>query len=265
MAGDSLNIAVAQFGFIDGEKKDNLNKALHYMVRAAAEGADIVILPEMFLTGFPVEIPMAQLAETMPGDSMLKLQESAVKNGIAVAGSMPEWDENSKTSFNTCFYINRGGKLLGKYRKIQLFNREKNYVSAGNSLTVVEDGGIRYGLLICYDLEFPEIARTLAEGGAQVLLVPSANMEPYGLFHRLFTQARAIENHQFVAYCNRTGQNRFFTFCGGSCLANPFGEIVADLAQEEGLMMATARLDLISQSKELYNYLDERKVFFKSW
>ena len=76
-------------------------------------------------------------------------------------------------------------------------------------------------------------------------------------------RARAIENHQYVIYCNRVGQNKFYTFCGESCLVNPFGEIVAELSHEEGFLTAKAPLVSITQSKTLYDYLDERRDFFK--
>ena len=261
---NSVNVALAQFNILEGEKKKNLSKALEHVARAAADGADIVLMPEMFLTGYPPEIPMAQLAETMHGESIRKIRESAANNGIAVVGSFPEWDGDLNTGFNTAFFIDRGGELLGKYRKIHLFDREKDFVSAGEELTVIEDRGIRYGMLICFDLEFPEPSRALAMDGIQVLLVVSANMEPYGPFHRVFARARAIENHLFVAYSNRTGGNSSYKFCGESCLIDPLGEVVCELSREEGVVSAEVRLDCITRSKTVYDYLAQRKVLFNA-
>lgn len=259
---NKLTFALAQFPFVEGEKKTNLEKALHFISKSALQGADIVLLPEMFLTGYPSHIKMAQIAETLSGgESILLLQAAAKEHKIAITGSYPEWDPISSKVYNTAFFIGADGEMLASYRKIHLFDRESQYVSPGNELVTVDYRGVRLGLLICYDLEFPEPARALALMGAQILIVVSANMEPYGLYHRIFAQARAIENHMIVAYCNRTGSNNAYRFVGESCLVDPFGHILCELGEEEALAVGTVDLGMLAKSKDLFNYLNERKTF----
>ncbi|HED24759.1 MAG TPA: carbon-nitrogen hydrolase family protein, partial [Firmicutes bacterium] len=192
---EKVRIAIAQFSILEGDKKANLFKALTYIHSAADKGAELVLLPEMFLTGYPINIPMVELAEPMEGESIQGIRNVARELKIAVIGSYPEWDAEGRCSYNTAFFIGEDGQVRGKYRKIHLFDREDHYVEAGRDICVIDYNGLNYGLLICFDLEFPEPARALAMAGAQVLLVVSANMNPYCNFHRIFAQARAIENH----------------------------------------------------------------------
>jgi 5-aminopentanamidase len=258
----TTKIAAAQFDVLEGDKEANLNKALVFIRSAAGKGAGLILLPEMFLTGYPLDIPMAELAEPLDGKSLHSIREVARALKIAVVGSYPEWDAEDNNSYNTAFFIGADGEVLGKYRKIHLFDREDNFVGAGQNISIINYNGLNYGLLICFDLEFPEPARALAMAGAQILLVVSANMEPYCMFHRIFARARAIENHLYVAYCNRTGANKTYRFCGESCLVNPLGELVCELGIDENLMFGEIRLEEISKSKTIYDYLKQRRLLY---
>lgn len=260
-----VNVGIAQFAYTDAAVETNLQKGIGYMAEAAAKGMDIVLLPEMFTTGFPVGKNMDDYSEPIQGGKVIQAVAAAAKSyQIAVVGSIPEWDAEQQKSYNTSFFIDRKGEILKTYRKVHLFDKERNYVHPGRELSVVDYEGVRYGLLICFDLEFPEPARYLAQSGAQVLLVVSNNMHPYGKLHRIFAQARAIENHMFVAYCNRTGNNSVFTYEGESCLVSPKGEIVAQLdQQEETLLSGVMDLKLIDDSRKVYNYLQESLINFK--
>ncbi|MEW5786037.1 MAG: nitrilase-related carbon-nitrogen hydrolase, partial [Bacillota bacterium] len=229
----NVRIAAAQFNVLEGDKDTNLNRALQFIRTAAAQAAKLVLLPEMFLTGYPLHIPMSELAEPMEGDTLRCIQSMAQEHKIAVVGSYPEWDLHDACSYNTAFFIGEDGRVIGKYRKIHLFDQEKSFVEPGRDICVIDYNGLRYGLIICFDLEFPEPSRALALAGTQILLVVSANMDPYCLLHRVFVRARAIENHMYVAYCNRTGDNKVYSFCGESCLVNPVGELICELGQEE--------------------------------
>jgi len=262
MDNEAVTIGLAQFSYGEGDKEGNLRKGLNYMETAAAKGAQILLLPEMFSTGYVRN--MGSLAEPMPGgETMTALQEAALKNKVAVVGSMAEWDKEESKCFNTAFFINSCGEVLGTYRKIHLFDQERRYVQGGNRLVTVKDKGITYGFLICFDLEFPEPSRQLARQGAEVLLVVSANMHPYGFYHRVFAQARAIENHMFVAYCNRTGGNSKYRYVGQSCLVNPLGDVLCQYGQaDEGVLTGKISLDDAVAAKKVFNYLTEAKVTF---
>jgi predicted amidohydrolase len=258
----TVKVALAQFSYADGHKEDNLRKGLQHIQRAADLGAEIVLLPEMFSTGYVRN--MEELAESMQaGKTISALQETARQKGIAVVGSMAEWDKGEGRCFNSAFFIGSSGEVLGTYRKIHLFDQERKYVRGGHQLVTVNYQGITYGLLICFDLEFPEPSRQLARQGVEVLLVVSANMHPYGFHHRIFAQARAIENHMFVAYCNRSGRNKKFRYMGQSCLVNPCGQILCQYGEEdEGVLTGVASLKDIATAREVFNYLTEAKISF---
>ena len=259
-----INIGVAQYGFKDAQVEENLDKGTKYLVQAAEEGMDLILLPEMFTTGFPLGKNMDDFAENIEDSNTMKhLSQQAKAHNISVVGSFAEWDKHLKKSFNTGFFISREGILLSTYRKIQLFDKERNYVHPGRSLSVVEYDGIKYGILICFDIEFPEPARYLANAGAEVLLVVSNNMKPYGHIHRVFVQARAVENHMYVAYCNRTGTNELFIYEGESCIVTPQGTVTHQLGnQDEGLLTGTIDLQEVADSKKIYNYLGESATRF---
>ena len=119
--------------------------------------------------------------------------------------------------------------------------------------------GVRFGVLCCFDIELPEPARTLALRGAQCLLVPSANMEPWGEHHRAYVRARALENHAFVAYANAVGAASGYVFEGGSCLVDPLGRILCDAGRDETVVWADLDLRVADESRGVGDYLGERR------
>ena len=120
-------------------------------------------------------------------------------------------------------------------------------------------GGVRFGVLCCFDIEFPEPARTLAMRGAQCLLVPSANMEPWGEHHRAYVRSRALENHAFVAYANAVGAASGYVFEGGSCLVDPLGRVLCDAGRDETVVWADVDLAVADESRGVGDYLSERR------
>jgi len=113
---------------------------------------------------------------------------------------------------------------------------------------------VRLGQLICFDLEFPDTARVLADAGAELILVSNGNMEPYAHVHRNAALARAQDNQVFVAMANRTGAGRTTVFAGGSMVADPFGRVVAEAATAECTLSVTIDTDAIAEARRLYTY-----------
>lgn len=260
---EKTTIALVQFSPKLNEKKANLEISNYYMSKAKKLGAEIAMFPEMFTTGYTADKEAVQyMAETIDGASIKYLQKAAINNNIAVVGSLLERATNKDCLFNTSIFISSQGDILGAFRKIHLFSSEKEVFTPGKEVVTVDYNGIRYGMLICYDIEFPEVARLLAVKNAQVLLTVSANMKPYGPFHRNYALARAKENHVFTAYCNQVGNNGDMEFVGESCIINPLGEIICELAGEEGIVIGSVKLSDICRSREVFNYLNERRIFF---
>jgi predicted amidohydrolase len=119
--------------------------------------------------------------------------------------------------------------------------------------------GVRFGVLCCFDIEFPEPARTLALRGAQCLLVPSANMSPWGPSHRAFVRARALEDHCWVAYANCVGSASGYDFEGESCLVDPLGRILCDAERRETVVWGDVDIAVVDEARGVGDYLAQRR------
>ncbi len=151
----------------------------------------------------------------------------------------PDATDDATRIFDTTIVLAPDGELLTVYDKTHLFDREKTVFTPGAALEPpFVWGGVRFGVLCCFDIELPEPARTLALRGAQCLLVPSANMEPWGEHHRAYVRSRALENHAFVAYANAVGAASGYVFEGGSCLVDPLGRVLCDAGRDETVVWA---------------------------
>ncbi len=252
-----LRIALAQMPLADGAVAHNLAVAAAAVQEAARAGADIVVLPEMTLTGFPYE-RFAELAEPLDGPAAAAFARMAGDHRVLVVAGLPRLDEAGERILNTTLVFDPAGELLAAYDKTHLYDKEKTVFTPGAAL----DGlftyrGVRFGLLCCFDIELPEAARRLALDGAQCLLVPSANMEPWGLHHRVFVRARALENHVFVAYSNGLGPCGGAMLVGESCLVDPLGRVLCDAGHDEAVVWGDADLRVIDESRRVYDYLSQ--------
>lgn len=253
------NIAIAQLDCAEGNKEQNLQKIEWAIEQAHAQGAELLILPELILTGFVNKTRMLELAEMRKGPSMKRIQEKLVQYPLHVLYSFPEL-AGEQIVYNTSCLLNPRGEALEYYRKIHAFNDERQVFNSGNEWAVANVEGVKMGMLTCFDIEFPEASRTLALKGAKLLLVNSANMEPYEYHHRTFSLARAMENHCFVAYCNRVGANRRHTYHGQSAVISPTGKVLLDLGDDvEAVRTVEIDLEEVNRSKEVFNYLEERR------
>ena len=275
---DLLRIALVQLRPVDGDKQRNLAAAGAAVAAASREGARLVVLPEYVLTGFPAE-RMRELAEPLDGASVAAFRRMAGEAGVclvanlprlgdpadaghvaAVDGATPGATPDATGIFDTTVVLAPDGELLTAYDKTHLFDREKMVFTPGAALEPpFVWGGVRFGVLCCFDIELPEPARTLALRGAQCLLVPSANMEPWGAHHRAYVRSRALENHAFVAYANAVGPASGYVFEGGSCLVDPLGRVLCDAGRAETVVWADLDLSVADESRAVGDYLGERR------
>jgi len=252
-------VGLAQLQCLEGEKEHNLLMAEEAIAEAARRDAGLVVLPELQTTGFLAKPALRDLAETLDGPSVARLARAAAEHKIALATSFLELGE-AGVVHNTAVFIDHEGHLRSSYRKCHLFDAERPLYAAGEALDcIVVYRGISFGLLICYDIEFPETARQLALLGAECIVVPTANMAPYGHRHRVFVTARALENHVYVVYCNRCGTSREFEFPGESVLVDPLGHLVCEADSTEAVIYGEVDVGVVSQSKDTFDYLAERR------
>jgi deaminated glutathione amidase len=235
------------------DRAANLERARALVREAAARGARLVVLPEVFAWRGP-RGGEAAIAETIPGPTTTTLGELARELRIHLcAGSLLEAAAGEARPYNTSCLIGPSGDLLARYRKIHLFDvdlpgrvavQESATRAPGDEVVVVPTECGTLGLSVCYDLRFPELYRRLVRGGAQVLLVPSAFTFPTGAAHwEVLCRARAVENQCYVVAPNQSGMSPHgFADYGDSLIADPWGRVLARAGDGEGV--ATAEIDL---------------------
>jgi predicted amidohydrolase len=205
---------------------------------AKANGADLLLLPEMYLSGYNIGAAAA-LEQSLPADALTPAQTIAKTHNIALVFGYPERVGNQVANSAAC--IGPGGELLLNYRKSHLFGDldRDMFKAIGDTFSLTELHGHKIGLLICYDIEFPEPARILALAGADILLIPTAQMEPYTQVAKLLIPTRAYENQLYVAYANHSGSDDGLNYVGLSSICGPDGAILKAAGKGEELIYAT--------------------------
>lgn len=237
----------------------NLQRLRHQVQASAAAGADLLITPEMFLTGYNIGAPAAaRLAESVDGPSARRIQAMAREHDIAILYGYPERDAAGRL-YNAVQLIDRRGEPLCNYRKTHLFgDLDRQMFSAGAAPSPVVDlDGWAVGLLICYDLEFPENTRQLAQAGAELILVPTANMLPYEFVAEVTVRSRAFENQCCVAYVNYCGAEQAIHYCGLSSVAGPDGRTLAMAGGSPSLLLAELERPRFDAARRLNRYLQD--------
>jgi 5-aminopentanamidase len=227
--------------------------------RAAAAGAGLLVTPELFLTGYAIGAGLARLAEPADGDAADAIAETATRHGLVVAYGYPERDGDRV--HNSVQLIAADGTRLANYRKTHLYGRyERDHFTPGDRPVVqAELPGLTVGLLICYDVEFPENVRAHALAGTDLLLVPTAQPHPFQFVAESLVPVRAFENQLYVAYVNRVGTEGGFEFVGRSVLAGPDGVARARAGRAEELVLADADPALLTASRAANPYLADRR------
>ncbi|VEF49782.1 carbon-nitrogen hydrolase [Bacillus freudenreichii] len=262
----AIKVSVAQLSPKLGDKQQNLQLISDAMIKAEKDQADLIVFPELFLTGYSVGESLGQLAETEDGPGMTEVRKLCLEHGIYAAISFPEQGEG-KHYYISSALIDNNGDVLGVYRKSHLFDEEKKYFTPGSEFKVIETPLGKIGMMICFDVEFPEIARSLKLQGADMIVIVNANMHPYELQHHIFSRARAMENEIPIIICNRLGIEGDLDFCGDSMVIDATGEILLQMKQAEGLKTVDMPIDqqldpkmsyTANRRAELYSKLVER-------
>ncbi|MFG2967468.1 MULTISPECIES: carbon-nitrogen hydrolase family protein [unclassified Streptomyces] len=254
-----MRTALLQSSGRPGSTVENLKVLDEAAGRAAAAGAALLVAPEMFLTGYAIGDDIAHLAEPADGDSADAVAELAHRHGLAVVYGYPERD--GEAVHNSAQLISADGTRLANYRKSHLFGGfERDHYTPGDQPVVqAELGGLTVGIMICYDVEFPELVRAHALAGTDLLLVPTANMHPFQLVAESLVPVRAWENQMYVAYANRVGHEGEFEFFGLSTLAGPDGVARVRAGRGEELVVADVDPALLAASREANPYLKDRR------
>ena len=234
---DKIRLALAQISSKREDKTANLQTIEELTLKAKEREADLVIFPELSLTGYVVLDQVYELAETIPGPTTAKIEALAKKTGMHIIFGMPELSEKTQaTVFNTAVLVGPQG-LIGKYRKMYLPTHsvfeEKRYFRPGYEPAAFQTDLGNIGLCICYDVFFPEVLRLTRLKGAQLIVCISASPAVRRGYFEILTSARALENTAFLAYVNLAGVEDGLQFWGGSRLVSPTGDVVAKAKYDE--------------------------------
>jgi predicted amidohydrolase len=254
-----MRTALLQSSGRPGSVVENLKVLDEAAGRAGAAGAGLLVAPEMFLTGYAIGDDIARLAEPADGESADAIAEIAGRHGLAIAYGYPE--RSGDLVFNSAQLIAADGTRLANYRKTHLFGCfERDHFTPGDEPVVqAELNGLRVGLMICYDVEFPENVRAHALAATDLLLVPTAQMHPFQFVAECVVPVRAFENQMYVAYVNRVGHEGEFDFVGLSTLAGPDGVARTRAGRGEELVFADADPALLAASRGANPYLQDRR------
>lgn len=236
--------------------EQNLNVVVSTLRQAP--GVDLVVFPELFLSGYEATAAAGRALkpESQP---MRDLAAVCRETKTSLIVGFCEGIDGGKFA-NSLACIDGDGLLQGVYRKVQLFGgAEKEVFSAGSSLFVACLEGVRVGCLICFDLEFPEHARALAEAGIDMLVTVAANMSPYGPDHELHARARAVENRVPHLYVNRVGGEAGLRFVGESRVISADGSVVEELGAEPGELLADLEVPAPAPPADV-DYLDQLRT-----
>lgn len=251
--GERIAIGLVQMNCRPGDKAANLERAEELLAQLAGR-ARIAALPETFEIGYlpeQLESAVFDLAEPVPGPVTDRLAGLARKLDLAIVAGVAERDaEIADLLYDTTVLLDRGGELVGRYRKSHLYPAEHRCFGSGSELPVFELEGLRLGVAICFELAFPQIFTTLARRGAQLVINPSAVPVGFGYLQDLRTRARAQDNQIFVAAINHVGREGGAVYCGRSLVADPRGDVLA-LAPDaaEAAIAVTLPLELIGQQR----------------
>ncbi len=250
-----LKVVLAQTDIVWEEPARNIDQLEGMLLQSDLGSADLVLLPELFSTGF--SMAAARISTVRDGIVVAWMRDFARRNSVSLLGSHAELANGS--AFNTAVLARPDGSIGGSYRKIHLFQDERNHYSPGERLLLFPLGGTIATAFICYDLRFPEVFRAAAAQGARVLLVvanwPAVRQEHWNILLR----SRAIENQAFVCACNRTGRDPNESYAGGSCVIGPDGAVLMQLGEKPEVAKAILDLDQLGKARTRFDCLPDRR------
>ena len=250
-----------------GDREANLRKAGELVEQAIQAGAKLIVLPELFNTGYRVEERDVEMAETIPGPTVDWMKDLSRRYQVYLVAAILEQGKSKGLVYDTAVLVGPEG-LLGTYRKTHLWDAEAVRFTKGDAFPVFQTELGNIGLQICYEVGFPEGARVLTLQGADIILYPSAFGKARGYAWKIATRSRALENGAYVIAANRTGTEKEVTeFGGGSCIVNPWGDVIAEASQDNEVIVSEIDLQEVIDQRRRLPYLRDmnRSLFAKHY
>lgn len=260
-----MKIGIVQFSASINKQK-NLDKITSYISKAASNNATICAFPEfmMFYTNSSQSAKqLANESEPITGNFVSEICKNAKENQIQVIGTFYEKSRKKDRVYDTSFIVDKSGKIISTYRKIHLYDalgfRESDKMTPGSKIEKPVSTSIgKVGMMICYDLRFPEMSRSLAIAGSEVLIAPSAWVKGKSKEEHWITinKTRAIENGCYVIAPDQTGN----IYCGRSLAIDPYGKILLDMKKKEGIGFVDIDLNLVEETRKVLPLLQNRRT-----
>ncbi len=260
-----MKVSVVQMDMLLADPEYNFKHAEELIRKAAKDKPDVITLPETWNTGFFPKENLENLSDK-DGEKVKSVFGLLAKelNVNIVAGSVAN-SRNGKI-YNTSFTFNRSGECIAEYDKTHLFTNmgEEKYFEWGQNVVTFEIDGVKCGIIICYDIRFLELVRTLSLQGIEILFVVSQWPDRRLKHWQILNMARAIENQMFVVCTNSCGQAYETKFAGYSAIIDPFGEIIAEGKDSEVIFNGEIDLNIIKNIRETINvYRDRNPKLYK--
>ena len=232
-----MKLAVYQSPPTDGDEASAFARIEYVLAASARAGAEMAVLPELYLPGYNRPDLHAGRAQEAGPDWTTRLADLCRDTGCGLTVGLTEWCDGK--TYNAAVAFDRTGQPLAHYRKRQLFGpMERDVFTPGDDVVLFDLGGFRTALLICYDVEFAPLVRHLADKKVELLLVPTANPAGFDIVANALVPARAYECRMTIAYANYCGTENGLAFGGKSLIVGPDGEPLATAGRGEVLLVA---------------------------
>lgn len=253
-----MRISIGQMDVQKAEPEVNLATVSQFVVEASARDSDLLLLPELWGSGYDLENAGTHAAGIGEG-LFAETAALAAKHNLYIYGSLLSSVHGDPT--NTGVLFGPAGEIIAEYSKLHLFRLmdEDKWLAAGPAPTLAEAPWGKAGLSICYDLRFPELYRSYALQGAHIFLVPAQWPHPRLYHWRTLLRARAIENQAFVVACNRVGETDSTEFCGHSAIIDPWGEIIVEAGEAPVLLTADIDLGRVGEVRQKIPVFQDRR------
>ncbi len=261
--GRMLTLALVQMDAKMGDLEHNLERVASFTRRAATKGAQLVVFPELILTGYNQDLlgtRLVELALCRDDEPIRRLARVAGENGVYLVAGFIERRETPGVIYDSVVFCGPEGNVIDTYAKSHLFANERFHFRRGDTLSVYQTRFGKLGLLVCYDIGFPEVARIVSLEGAELLLAPAAWIVEDQDLWALHLRARALDNLVFVAGINRSGIEGNLHYIGQSMVVNPRGHIVGSLDNDqEGMLVTTIDLDEVTTARRRALHWTDRR------
>ncbi len=262
--GDVLRIGLTQL-ISSKNKEENLEKIEKFVKKAKELNADMIVFPEVFMIYFTSEDSLekrAKEAETLDENFVKTILKLSKQYNIGITVGIYESIKDHLKTYNTIITTDDNGEILNVYRKTHLYDafnfKESDYYEpSNNKYNVFEYKGFKLGVMVCYEIRFPEIARTLALKGSELIIVPAAWFKGYNKEEQWLTliKARALENTIYIATSNQIGN----VFTGIASFVDPMGIILNRMNEEEGLIIGEASKERLKDVRRILPSIYQRR------